>query len=187
MDVDDSKIVDLFWQRSEEAIANLAEKYGSICRTIAWNILKDRLDAEECVNDAYLGVWDSVPPHRPDPLSTYLYRIVRNRAVTRYHANTARKRNSHYDTALSELEECIASPVTVEDAYQGKELTAALDRFLGEQDEKTRVMFVRRYWYADPVKDIAKSFRMTPNAVSVQLLRTRDRLKSFLQKEGYSV
>lgn len=183
--MDDNKIIALFFERSEQAIEALSEKYGVLCSQIAWNILNDRQDAEECVNDAYLGAWNTIPPQKPNPLRAYICRIVRNLAIARYHANTAQKRNSHYDTALEELAYCLESPDTIESALHAKELSHLLDRFLDGLEPKHRVMFVRRYWYAESVETLGKRFRMRPNSVSVTLLRIRGKLRKFLVKEGY--
>ena len=185
--MDDSKIVDLFFARSEQAITELSNKYGKLCMRVADNILGCKLDAEECVNDAYLGAWNTIPPQKPNPLQAYICRIVRNIAITRYHANTAAKRNSHYDVALEELEHCLFSPQTPESMLHAKELSHLLDRFLSNLDPRSRVMFVRRYWYADSVADIADAFRMRPNSVSVQLSRLRNKLRKFLIQEGYMI
>lgn len=183
--MDDSKIIAMFFARSEQALTALAEKYGKLCQTIAANILGNTEDAEECVNDTYLAVWNTIPPQKPNPLRTYLCKITRNIAVTRYHSNTAQKRNSHYDIALDELEKCLFSEETVESHAFAKELSHLLDRFLSDLDKRSRVMFVRRYWYADSVAQIAKDFGMRPNSVSVQLSRIRSKLRAFLIKEGY--
>ncbi len=185
--MEDGKIIDLFFERSEQAITELSKKYGAVCRRVAVNILRNDLDAEECVNDAYLGAWNAMPPNRPDPLLTYLCRIVRNLSITRYHANTAAKRNSFYDTALDELEECLPSAATVETEVDARELSALLDRFLETLDRENRVLFVRRYWYSDPVSEIGAAFHMSANSVSARLSRIRRKLKSFLKKEGYAV
>lgn len=183
--MDDSKIIDLFYARSEQAIVELSTKYGSVFNRIARNILNDPLDAEECVNDAYLGAWNTIPPQNPYPLLTYVCRIVRNLAAMKYHANTAIKRNSYYDTALDELEDCLAAPADVDEELSAKELSILLDRFLDTLEEKNRVMFVRRYWYSDSIPDIATRFHMSNNNVSVRLLRMREKLKKYLMKEGY--
>lgn len=185
--MDDSKIIDLFFARSEQAISELSKKYGKLCMHIAENILGNRQDTEECVNDGYLGVWNSIPPQKPNPLKAYVCRIVRNIAINRYHTNTAIKRNSHYDIALEELENCLFSQQTPENTLHAKELSCLLDRFLTSLDMRSRVMFVRRYWYADSVTDIAKMFKMRPNNVSVQLSRLRSKLKKFLIQEGYMI
>jgi RNA polymerase sigma-70 factor (ECF subfamily) len=185
--LDDNEIIDLFYARSEQAIIALSEKYGAVCRKVAKNILNNAQDAEECVNDAYLGAWNTIPPQQPNPLLTYLCRIVRNLSVMRYHANTAVKRNSIYDTALDELESCLASPITVEMELSAKELSNLIDQFLDTLDQKNRVMFVRRYWYSDSVSDIAARLGMRPNHVSVRLSRTREKLRGYLRKEGYAI
>lgn len=185
--MDDRKIIDLFHARSEQAIAELAGKYGSVCRRVAGNILNNPHDAEECVNDAYLGAWNTIPPQNPNPLLTYICRIVRNLAIAKYHSNTAQRRNSYYDAALDELEECLASPETVEGVLTAKELSAALDRFLDTLDKENRVIFVRRYWYSDSISEIAERVHMSRNNVSVHLSRTREKLRKYLKKEGYIV
>lgn len=185
--MDDSRIIDLFYARSEQAIVELSAKYGPVCSKVARNILNNPHDAEECVNDAYLGAWNTIPPQNPNPLLTYICRIVRNLSIMRYRANTAIKRNSFYDAALDELEDCLASPENVEDQLTAKELSAALDQFLDALDQENRVMFVRRYWYADSISEIAERLHRSKNNVSVRLFRTRARLKNYLEKEGYIV
>ena len=185
--MEDSKIIDLFFARQEQAIVELSQKYGAVCSKIARNILSNSFDAEECVNDAYLGAWNTIPPKRPDQLSAYICRIVRNLSISRYHSNTAVKRNSFYDIALDELEECLASAASVEEEISAKELSGLLERFLETLDTENRVMFMRRYWYSDSVSDIAERFHMSSNNVSVRLSRIRGRLKKFLRKEGYEI
>lgn len=183
--MDDSKIIALFFARSEQAITELSAKYGKLCMHIANNILNNKQDAEECVNDTYLGAWNTIPPQKPNPLQSYICKIARNIAITKYHANSALKRNSHYDIALEELEYCLLAPETIESHLRVEELSHLLDRFLATIDTRSRVMFVRRYWYSDSVADIAVAFRMRPNSVSVQLSRTRNKLRKFLIQEGY--
>lgn len=183
----DGKILELFLARAEQAIPALEEKYGNACRRIAENILKNRLDAEECVNDAYLALWNTIPPQRPEPLRAYVYRVVRNLSITRYHANTAPKRNSYYDAALEELEPCLASAETVEQALAAVELTRQINAFLATLDEESRMLFMRRYWYADDIAQLAERFQISRNRVSVRLSRIRSRLKRYLQKENDEV
>lgn len=185
--LEDSEIVELFFARAEQAIVELSAKYGAACRRIARNILKNDLDAEECVNDTYLAAWNTIPPQRPDPLRTYIFRIVRNAAIGRYHANTSKKRNSYYDVALEELEDCFASSAVVEQEISAKELSWEIDRFLAALDEESQVIFVRRYWYADSISDIAKRFKISNNNVSVRLSRIREKLKKHLRGEGFEL
>ena len=183
--LEDSRIIRLFFERSEQAIEELNQKYGSAVRKTAANILNDRLDVEECVNDTYLRVWNSIPPHAPDPLAGYVCKIARNLAVNRYHANRAEKRAGSYALVLDELEECIPSGVNVETEYDAKELTAAINRFLASLDPKDRFLFVRRYWYADPVAELAAMTNNSANRISVRLFRLREKLRKRLLKEGF--
>lgn len=185
--LEDSKIIELFFARAEQAIVELSEKYGTVCGRIARNILKNDLDAEECVNDTYLAAWNTIPPQKPNPLRTYIFRIVRNISIARYHANTSVKRNSIYDVALDELESCLADSVTVEQEMSVKELSRQIDCFLTTLDEEDQMMFVRRYWYSDSISDIAKRFQTSNNNVSVRLLRIRKKLKAHLKKEGVEI
>ncbi len=185
--MEDREIVALFFARSERAIEELSRKYGRVCARLAKNILNNEQDAEECVNDAHLAVWNTVPPQNPDPLPAYLCRIVRNLSVKRYHANTAQKRDSSYDVALSELEGCVAQAETPESVLSARELTRLLDSFLDGLDRESRVMFVRRYWYADGVGEIAARLGATPGSVSTRLSRVRGKLRDYLKREGVNV
>jgi RNA polymerase sigma-70 factor (ECF subfamily) len=185
--VDDSAIIELFYERSEQAIVELERKYGSVCGRIAGNILSDRQDAEECVNDAYLAVWNTVPPEKPDPLLNYVCRIVRNLAVKRYHFNTAGKRNGAYDVALEEIEECFPEPTSVEEEVDARETAGMIDDFLEALPAEDRILFVRRYWHAEPIDALAELFGISPHNVSVRLSRLRKRLKKYLNKRGVSL
>ena len=185
--MEDKQIIALFFERSEQAITEIAAKYGKLCLRIADNILNNISDAEECVNDAYLGAWNTIPPQKPNPLQAYICKIVRNVAITKYHANTALKRNSHYDIALDELENCLFSSENPESILQAKELSGLLDRFLYKLDSRSRIMFVRRYWFGDSIAAIAVALNMRPNSVSVHISRIRGKLRKFLINEGYII
>lgn len=185
--MDDNAIIDLFFERSERAIAELGAKYGRSSNALAMNILSNAQDAEECVNDAYFGVWNAIPPKKPDPLRAFLLRIVRNLAVKRYHRNTAARRDSRYDVALTELEETLSGVESLEDTLSARELGRLLDAFLDSLKAEDRYIFLRRYWYADAVSAVAESLGMRPNSVSVRLNRIRDRLRDYLIKEGYKI
>ena len=185
--MDDREIIGLFFSRSEQAIAETEKKYGKVCKKIAENILHDPLDAEECVNDAFLGIWNAIPPEEPEHLPGYLFRIVRNLALKRYHADTAAKRNARYDVPLGELADCLPSLSSVEEEIEANELAAALDAFLGTLEKDSRILFVRRYWYSDTIEDLAKRFGIRKHTVSVRLSRLREKLKAFLQKEDIKV
>ena len=185
--LEDSKIIDLFFERSEQAVHELNCKYGAAIKKTTSNILHDRLDVEECVNDTFLQVWNSIPPRTPNPLSGYVCRIARNLAINRYHANNAVKRGGRYDLILDEMQECIPSGVDVETEYEAKELGAAINRFLYTLDHNDRFLFVRRYWYADSVKDLAAMTNENVNRISVRLFRLRKKLRTALTKEGFPV
>lgn len=185
--MEDSKIIELFFERSEQAIIELSNKYGAICGKVADNILNNRLDSEECVNDAYLAVWNKIPPQKPDPLLSYVCRIVRNLALKKYHMKTAQKRNSYYDVALDEIVDCIPAAYSVEDEIMAKEAAAAIDGFLETLDQQSRIMFTRRYWYADSIDEIAAMFHKSKHYVSVRLSRIRKALKQYLGKEGITL
>ena len=178
--MDDEKIIELFFNRSEQAIEEVDKKYGNTCYNISYNILHNKLDAEECVNDAYLGAWNAIPPARPNPLLTYLCKIVRNLSLKRYEFNTAIKRNSTYDVAMEELESCLSSPETVESEIALKELTYIIDNFLDSLSTENCVIFLRRYWFSDTYSDIAARVGMTEKNVSVRLTRIREKLRNYL-------
>ena len=185
--MEDSKIIDLFFERSEQAIDELRRKYGPAVEKTAANILRDRLDVEECANDTYLKAWNSIPPQSPNPLASYVCRIARNLAINRYHANRAEKRNRNYDLVLEEMGECIPSSMNVETEVEAKELTALINDFLSTLPAEDRFLFVRRYWYADSVSDLAAMTGGSPNRVSLRLFRMREKLRKRLMKEGLQV
>lgn len=178
--MEDEKIIELFFNRSEQAIEEVDKKYGKTCHNISYNILHNTLDAEECVNDAYLGAWNTIPPARPNPLLTYICKIVRNLSLKRYEFNTAIKRNSTYDVAMEELETCLSSPDTIEDEIAVKELTCIIEKFLDTLSVENRVIFLRRYWFSDTYSDIAARMGMTEKNVSVRLARVRHNLRNYL-------
>lgn len=182
--MEDEKIIELFFARSEQALKELDTKYGKVCHTLSFGILNDRMDAEECVNDAYLGAWNAIPPARPNPLLAYLCKIVRNLSLKRYYRNTAAKRNSAYEIAMQELEPCLPAPDSVEAELEAKELARILARFLDTLTVENRVIFLRRYWFSDSIREIAQRMGLTEKAVSVRLTRTRQKLRQyFLAKE----
>ena len=186
--LDDSNIVELFFERSEQAFTELSKKYEKTCMKIATNILGNTDDALDCVNDSYLALWNQIPPYRPDNLQYYFYRIVRNSAIKRFHYNTATKRNSYYDVAFEELEDCLPDDKKLpENELLEKELIDLLNSFLEKQKSVDRIIFVRRYYFGDSIACISEQVELTENNVSVKLNRMRKRLKSYLQKEGYEI
>ena len=178
----DREIVSLLFARSERALACLREQYGRLCRRIAMNILHSEQDAEECENDAYLTVWQTVPPADPDPLMPYLAKIVRNLALDRYRYNHAARRYAGAEELLDEL----ADVVTDTDEAERAALAAAIDRFLAASKADDRRMFVRRYWYGDSVEAIAAQYGIPENRVSVRLYRMRGQLRRALEDEGFT-
>ena len=182
--MEDAKIIDLYWKRDENAIAETDYKYGCFCHTIAIRLLGVREDAEECVNDAYLGAWNTIPPARPKPLLTYLCKIVRNISLKVYHRNDALKRSSNYTIAMQEIEGCITDQKTIEEEIAMKELSRMIETFLDTLPTKDRVIFMRRYAYLDHYADIAKQVGMSEKNISVRLTRIRHKLKQYLVEKG---
>lgn len=183
--MDDSAVIELFFARSEQAIRELDEKYGKVCRRLSYNILHSRQDAEECVNDAYLGAWEAIPPARPDPLPAFLYRIVRNLSLTRYHADrTAKRGGGSYAAALEELEDCLASPRTVERELEERELVRLIEDFLDTLSPANRVLLMRRYWFSDSYGEIAARTGLSEKNVSVRLSRIRKELRHYFEERG---
>lgn len=186
--MDDAKIVQLYWDRNEQAIPATAEKYGNYCTSIARNILGNREDAEECVNDTYLNAWNSMPPHRPGVLSAFLGKLVRNLSFNRYKHNTADKRGgSQTKVVLDEIAEIVSDAADLEQEIDRRELIRAIDTFLSALSTDKRGIFVRRYWYFDNVADIASRFGMTENNVSVSLNRLRLKLHRYLLERGFEL
>ena len=186
--MEDSRIVALFWDRDSRAIEETAVKYGNYCQAIARRILQNQEDAEEAVSDAYLAAWTSIPPHKPAVLSTYIGKLTRRTALKRWEAGQAQKRGGgEMPLALDELAACIPNRHTPEQALESRELTRILNDFLKHLDAQERRVFVCRYWYLDPVADIAKRFGFSESKVKSMLLRTRKKLKAALNKEGISI
>ncbi len=184
---DDKSIITLFQERSEQAIAQLSEKYGKACNALAFSILGDREDAEECVNDAYLALWNTIPPVQPDPLVTYAMKIVRNLSLKLYHKKTAAKRSSAYTVAMEEIEPCLPSADTVERQIEAKELSGYIESFLDGLPTDDRVIFMRRYWFCDSYAEIAKHVCISEKNVSVKLTRLRRKMKQYLIENEVSI
>ncbi len=181
--MEDEQILDLFFARSEEAIGALDRAYGRLCLQIARGILSDAQDAEECVSDAYLAAWNTIPPSRPQNLTAFLCRLVRNRSISRHRANTAARRHSPYDVALEELSGALAAPSGVEDALDAKLLSQAISRFLDTLSPQNRAIFLGRHWFSESYADIAARVGLPEKTVSVRLTRLRRQLREFLSKE----
>ena len=178
--LEDDKIIDLFFARSEQAIQELDRKYGRVCHRLSYNILQSWQDAEECVGDAYLGAWNAIPPARPNPLQAYICKIVRNLSLKRYEYKQAAKRNSNFEIAMQELEDSLSAPDTVESELEARELAQIIEDFLETQTKENRVIFMRRYAYMDSYAEIATRVGLSENNVAVRLNRIRRKLKQYL-------
>lgn len=186
--MDDSKIIELYMSRSEQAISETSEKYGRYCYCIAYGILHDDKDAEECVNDTYLRAWNSIPPNRPNRLQTFLGKITRNLSLNRWEKLSAEKRGAgQIPVILDELAECIPDGKDTEHTVDSMIIRDVLNRFLNNLPTKTRKIFVRRYWYMSSVKEIADEYGLSESNVTVILFRTRKKLKNLLGKEGIAL
>lgn len=183
--MEDEKIIDLYFSRDPTAIRETQHKYGSYCTAVAKNILISKEDAEECVNDTWLRAWNSIPPARPNILSLFLAHITRNLAIDRYRERfTAKRGKGEMSLCLEELAECTGSGETFTDEL---ELRDVLDRFLESLEPRPREIFMLRYWYMLPVKEIAKRSGITSAAVKMSLKRTRENLKGFLISQGFDI
>lgn len=186
--MDDCKIIELYNARSEDAITETAKKYGRYCYSIAYNILHSDEDSEECVSDTYMRAWNVIPPQKPGVLSAFLGKITRNLSLDRWRKHTSAKRGAgEVPLAIDELEECVPSGESVEQAVEDRALTETLNRFLASLTAEKRKIFVKRYWYLSPVKDIAAELGFTESKVKMILLRTREELREFLEREGITL
>jgi len=181
--MDDKTIISMFVSRSEDAISAVSDKYGRLCSMLAANITHSEQDGEECVNDALLALWQRIPPEDPEPLSAYLLRIVRNLAYKRIRHSTAGKRTA-VTLPLDELCEVLAFDENEADSH---ELSQTIDAFLFSLAERDRLLFVRRYWFNESVRGLADGFGMSESAVKVRLMRLREKMRKYLEKEGYEV
>lgn len=185
--MDDDKILKLYFDRDESAIDESIEKYGALCSSIAYGILKNREDAEECVNDTFMKVWQTVPPKKPENLSAFCAKISRNLAIDKYRKDTSKKRSgSQYDIAIEELGECIGAS-EVEELFDEAVVTNAINSFLGTLSAKKCRVFMRRYFFFDNIKDISERYGLSTSSVKMILKRTREGLKEFLEKEGIEI
>ena len=184
--IDDKSMIQLFFNRSEKALEELDIKYGKLCYKLSHNILNNHQDAEECVNDTYLGVWNAIPPAKPDPLRAYICKVVRNISLKLYYKKEAEKRNSVYDIAIQELENCLPAPNTVETEMETRELTLMIESFLDTLSDENCVIFMRRYWFSDTYAAIAERMGISEKSVSMRLVRIRKQMKRYLlEREVY--
>lgn len=181
----DTEILDLYWKRDEHAIMETQHRYGKYCYSIAYHILHDREDSEECVSDTWLRAWYAIPPKRPNRFELFLGTITRNLSFDKWKYKNAKKRGvGEIEVALDELMECVPSGNGVEDAVAQAELERLLNQFLHTLPERECNVFLRRYWYVEEYGEIAARFQMNLNTVKTTLFRTRGKLKAFLEQEG---
>lgn len=182
-------IIELFWQRSENAISATAAKYSKYCHSISYNILHNIQDAEECVNDTYLRTWNAIPPTRPNNFAVFLGTITRRLSLNRYNKSKSEKRgNGQVEIALTELEEVISdTAASLDENMDGEIITAAINRFLAKLTEKQRNVFVRRYWHLRSIEEVADDYGLTAQNVKQILFKTRKKLKMILEKEGITL
>ena len=184
--MDDGQIVQLYWDRSEQAITETDAKYGAYCYSIAYNALANIQDAEESVNDTYMAAWNRIPPTRPAVLGTFLGRITRNIAINRWKARNAAKRGGGEITlALEELADCADEQVSIECALESRKLARVFNEFLDTLQKQKRDIFLRRYWFFEPIAEIAESYGFTQSKITAMLHRTRGKLRKHLEKEGF--
>lgn len=182
--MDDGRILQLLWNRSEQAVTALASRFGKRLYALAMNILCNPQDAEESVSDTYLALWNAIPPARPNPLEGYVYRTGRNTALNHLRHRTAQQRDSRYDLSLDELAQILPGD-TLEETLDAKQLGQAIDRFLDSISKENRILFLRRYWFGDSVKALSRELGLSVNVLSVRLHRIRTQLKDYLYKEGF--
>lgn len=181
--MEDSGIIELFFDRDEKAITYSIEKYGTYCYTIANNILGNKEDSEECINETWFAAWNAIPPERPRCLRAYFARITRNIATNIYRKNTSKKRGGgEIGIVFDELSECAADDIIIEDEIEKRELVHYINSFLDALPERERAMFVRRYFFAESIRDIALRFKVRENYIRAMISKTRRKLKKYLEE-----
>lgn len=182
--MEDEKIIELFWTRSEEAIRETAAKYGALCHHIAANILSSQEDCEECVSDTYLGVWNAIPDQRPKRFAPFLSKIVRNLALKKLEYLSAAKRNPEAVMSFEELEECVSGRDSIESELENRRIEEAISRFLAMEEKEKRMIFICRYWYFEPIESICRRTGYSQSKVKSMLYHMRKKLREHLEKEG---
>lgn len=185
--MDDEQIIALYWARDQKALGESQRKYGPLCLRLSENILSSREDAEECVSDTWLRAWDTMPPQRPNSLRAYLSRICRNLSLDRWRARRAQKRGEGLELLLSELEDCVPAAPSAEEAAESREITRCIDAWLVTLGQEERTLFLRRYWYGQSVKELARQTGCAPQKMTQKLYRLRQSLRRALEEEGIAV
>ncbi len=185
--MDDNRIIELLFEREENALNEVAYKYSALYKRIIRGVLSDEYDIDECANDVLLAVWNSIPPNRPHSLCAYICKIARRIGIDRLRYNTGKKRNSAYTVILSELDDCLPAEDFSCDSGDGELIGKVISEFLEELDPETEILFVRRYMYLESVAELAVRFKISENRISVKLYRARKKLKKMLEKEGIKI
>ena len=182
--MEDHQIIGLYWARDERAICESANKYGGFCRRISYNILHSGDDADECVNDTWLHAWTAMPPERPNLLSAFLGRIVRNLSLSRWREKHAAKRTGGAQVLLDELADCLPGGIETESEFEARETAHSIDRWLDAQTEDDRALFVRRYWYGENIADLAEAAGLPVQRLTKRMFNLRRSLRKYLEQEG---
>ena len=183
----DQEIINMLFERTETSLAAIDTKYGKSCRTIAYNIVGNEQDAEECVNDAYLAVWNSIPPEKPNPFAAFLFKILRNIAMKKHRTSQTQKRKCVFEELLAEMEPFLESEETVESQMEKRELARMIEGFLDTLSPENRAVFMRRYWFSESYAEIARAVGISENSVSTRLMRTREKMRKYLNERGILV
>jgi RNA polymerase sigma-70 factor (ECF subfamily) len=183
--MEDKQIIELYFNRSEQAIEETSSKYGKLTRSVSYRIVRNEEDSDECVSDTYMALWNTIPPENPDPFAAYICRLARNISVKKLRYNTADKRNSFYDVSIGELEEVLTANSDVLKEIEAEELQASINSFLKTLKKTDRVIFVKRFWFNMTLEEISEDTGYSKNYINVHLHRTKERLKAHLTKEGY--
>lgn len=183
--MNDTQIIELYFCRSEEAISETSKKYGKMTRSVAFHILRDEEDVDECESDTYLALWNTIPPTRPNPFVAYICKLCRNISIKKYRYKTAEKRNAFYDVSLGELEDCLMGQSDSQQELEAQESRKLINAFLAKVKKIDRVLFIKRYWFNMSIDEISKETGLTKNYINVHLHRTKTRLKDYLNEEGF--
>ena len=181
--MDDTSIIELYWNRDEQAISETDKKYGKLCYRLADNILKRREDSEECVNDTFLKVWNSIPDDRPEHFTAYICQIAKRLALSKFRHNTAEKRQCDQYLSYDELSEFVSGTENPEEASIMAELSNSISDYLSSESKQNRIIFIRRYWYYDSISEISARYGYSEGKVKMILMRTRDKLRARLSEE----
>lgn len=181
-------LVERLWQRREDALADVERAYGALCKKISFQILRQSQDVEECLNDTLLKVWNSIPPNRPEHLGQYVCKIMRRVSLDKYrYLNRKKRQGTQVDLVFAELTSDLCADDVFERHFESEHITQVLNRFLESAEARERLIFLRRYWYLDSIKDIAKQLQMNENTIKTILSRSRAKLRTELEREGVCI